>query len=108
MYEALTGELPIRGRNRRELLDLHQRQAPQSLRARRPDLPLPPELDAAVMRCLRKRMSDRPATAGELEQMLSAIPLEGLPDRYPPDVSRRPSRSATRTLKAVPSRPPRE
>ena len=28
MYEALTGELPIIARTRRELLDLHQRQIP--------------------------------------------------------------------------------
>src|SRR6202023_1353768 len=28
MYEALTGELPINSNNRRELLDLHQRQVP--------------------------------------------------------------------------------
>ncbi len=101
MYEALTGELPIKGKNRRELLDLHQRQVPRSMRARRPDLPIPSELDAAVMRCLRKKMSDRPASAGELEQMLERIPLDGLPVRYPPEVSRRPPRLATKTVPAM-------
>ena len=77
MYEALTGDLPIKGKNRRELLDLHQRQVPQSLRMRRPDLPIPAELDAAVMRCLRKKMARRPASAADLEQMLAAIPSRG-------------------------------
>ena len=89
MYEALTGELPISAQSRRELLDLHQRQVPTPMRIRRPDLPIPEELDAVVMRCLKKRMQERPKSAHELEQMLSAISLEGLPTAYPPGTSRR-------------------
>jgi serine/threonine-protein kinase len=79
MYEALTGELPISSQNRRELLDLHQRQVPMPMRQRRPDLNLPEALDAVVMKCLKKKIADRPKTAEEVEQMLAAIPLEGLP-----------------------------
>jgi serine/threonine protein kinase len=89
MYEALTGELPISAQSRRELLDLHQRQVPTPMRVRRPDLPIPEELDAVVMRCLKKRMQERPKSTLELEQMLAAIPLEGLPTAYPPGTSRR-------------------
>jgi serine/threonine protein kinase len=89
MYEALTGELPISAQSRRELLDLHQRQVPMPMRARRPDLPIPEELDAVVMKCLKKRMQERPKSATELENMLAAIPLEGLPTSYPPGTSRR-------------------
>ena len=44
IYEALTGELPITAANRRDLLDLHQRQVPISMRKRRPDLDIPEEL----------------------------------------------------------------
>ncbi|MEI9947417.1 MAG: protein kinase [Pseudomonadota bacterium] len=55
MYEALTGDLPIRGRNRRELLELHQREIPRPLRVARPDLQIPEALDLAVMLCLKKR-----------------------------------------------------
>ncbi len=83
MYEALTGELPISSQNRRELLDLHQRMVPQSMRQRRPDLNLPEALDVVVMKCLRKKIADRPKNAEEVEQMLSAIPLEGLPTTAP-------------------------
>jgi eukaryotic-like serine/threonine-protein kinase len=101
MYEALTGELPIRGKNRRELLDLQQRQVPKSMRTRRPDLPIPPELDAAVMRCLRKRMADRPASAAELERMLEKIPTDGLPTSYPPEITRRPPRMTSKTEPAI-------
>jgi serine/threonine protein kinase len=89
MYEALTGELPIIAPSRRELLDLHQRQIPVPMRQRRPELPIPEELDAAVMRCLRKRLNERPKSAAQLEQMLAAVPLEGVPTAYPPGMSRR-------------------
>jgi serine/threonine-protein kinase len=84
MYEALTGELPISSQNRRELLDLHQRMVPQSMRQKRPDLDLPEALDAIVMKCLKKKIADRPKSAEEVEQMLSAIPLDGLPTAAPP------------------------
>jgi hypothetical protein len=82
MYEALTGQLPIQSPNRRELLELHQRQAPPAMRERRPDLPLPTPLDEAVMLCLKKRVRERPKSAQVLEDMLAAIPLEGLPTDY--------------------------
>jgi hypothetical protein len=94
MYEALTAELPIVAQTRRELLDLHQRQVPHAMRVRRPDLPIPPALDAAVMKCLKKRVGERPKDAGELEALLAAIPLEGLVVAYPPTVSRRAPRPA--------------
>jgi serine/threonine-protein kinase len=84
MYEALTGELPIVAQNRRDLLDLHQRQVPLRMRERRTDLPIPDELDEAVMRTLRKRVDDRPRDAQELEQMLADIPREKLVASYPP------------------------
>jgi len=88
MYEALTGELPIIAQSRRELLDLHQRQIPMPMRQRRPDLEIPEALDQVVMKCLKKRINDRPKSAEELEAMLEAIPREGLPTSY----ERRPKR----------------
>jgi eukaryotic-like serine/threonine-protein kinase len=106
MYEALTGELPIVAQTRRELLDLHQRQVPQSIRLRRPDLPIPEALERAVMMCLRKRASDRPRNADELGAMLSSIPCEGLPVAYPPGVGRRPPRTEVRTARAIVSEAP--
>ncbi len=108
MYEALTGELPITAQTRRELLDLHQRQVPLAMRSRRPDLPIPEPLDAAVMKCLRKRLQERPQNASELEQVLAAIPLDGLPTSYPPTVSRRAPRQVEqrRTEPAMGTNPP--
>jgi serine/threonine protein kinase len=89
MYEALTGELPIIAPSRRELLDLHQRQIPSPLRNRRPDLPLPEALDIAVMKCLKKRLNERPKSAAQLEQWLTAIAIDDLPKAYPPEMTRR-------------------
>jgi eukaryotic-like serine/threonine-protein kinase len=89
MYEALTGELPIVAPSRRELLDLHQRQIPLPLRNRRPDLPLPEALDVAVMKCLKKRLNERPKSAAQLEQWLTAIAIDDLPKAYPPETTRR-------------------
>jgi eukaryotic-like serine/threonine-protein kinase len=83
MYEALTGELPIVAQSRRELLDLHQRQIPVPMRQRRPDLDIPDQLDQVVMKCLKKRINDRPKSAEDLEAMLAAIPLDGLLTSYP-------------------------
>jgi serine/threonine-protein kinase len=89
MYEALTGELPIVAQNRRDLLDLHQRQIPQTMRARRPDLNIPEALDAVVMKCLKKKANDRPKDAEEVEDALAKIPVAGLPLQYPQGTSRR-------------------
>ncbi len=89
MYEALTGELPITSPNRRDLLDLHQRRIPLSMREKRKDLAIPEQLDAIVMMCLRKKIEDRPRSAKELAKMLRAIPREGLLMSYPASTVRR-------------------
>jgi serine/threonine-protein kinase len=109
MYEALTGELPITAQSRRELLDLHQRQIPVPMRQRRPDLDIPDALDQVVMKCLKKRIADRPKSAEELEAMLAAIPLDGLLTSYPTRQRRAPPPSATSdsgTVPALASEPP--
>ncbi|HYJ10345.1 MAG TPA: serine/threonine-protein kinase [Polyangiaceae bacterium] len=102
MYEAFTGDLPIRGRNRRELLELHQRAIPRSITEARPDLPLPEGLSQAIAQCLRKRAAERPTNARELEKLLASIPLDGLPDEYPGDIPRHPSDApSSRSLPAA-------
>jgi serine/threonine protein kinase len=108
MYEALTGELPIQAQSRRELLDLHQRQIPVPMRQRRPDLDIPEALDQVVMKCLKKRVADRPRSAEDLEQMLVAIPVAGLPTSYPGRNKRAPvlTHESAGTVPAMSSEPP--
>lgn len=88
MYEALTGQLPIQAKNRRDLLDLHQQHLPEPMRVRCPELPIPPELDDAIMMCLQKRPSDRPRNALTLERLLGEIPTEELPIAYSQNMQR--------------------
>ena len=97
MYEALTGELPINSANRRDLLDLHQRMIPPPMRMRRPDLPIPEALDLLIMRCLKKRASERPRSALDLEEGLANIDLTGLPISYPVGTGRKSAAKAPRT-----------
>lgn len=96
MYEAITGALPIAGKNRREFLDLHQRAIPKSMRERRPHLDIPPELDEAVMLCLRKRAAERPASARELDKLLARVNINtnaGPSESQPPITPGRARRS---------------
>jgi serine/threonine-protein kinase len=78
MYEAMSGLLPIPGKNRRELLELHQSAIPEALKDRCPDLEVPLELDDAIMQCLKKRAAERPASARELDRLLQQVPHEPL------------------------------
>jgi hypothetical protein len=82
MYEALTGSLPFRPKNRRDLMKLHQQTQPESLRQRRPDLAIPVLLEQAVLGCLKKSPAERPSGAAELALMLErAAPESSKPNR---------------------------
>ncbi|HYO92989.1 MAG TPA: serine/threonine-protein kinase [Polyangiaceae bacterium] len=94
MYEGLTGALPIAGKSRRDFLELHQRAIPPSMCVRRPDLEIPPELDDAVMLCLRKRAAERPASARELDRLLAKVPLGPVLESQPPQSPVKARRSA--------------
>jgi len=76
MYETLTGDIPIQSRNRRDLLELHQRAVPVPMRERRPELGIPEELDRIILSCLAKRAGQRPTNASELEARLAQLPNE--------------------------------
>ena len=47
-------------------------QTPPDPPSQRTELPIPPDLEAIVMRCLAKQPADRPSSAGELNQLLTA------------------------------------
>ena len=88
MYEALTGSLPFRARNRQALLEHHQRSRPRPLRQVRRDLSLPEELDQIVLSCLAKAPSDRPSDAQVLEVALANLHPGNMVHQYPPDTPR--------------------
>ncbi len=89
MYEALTGELPFRAKNRQALLEHHQRSRPRPMRQVRADLNIPEELDRIVLSCLAKKPSDRPRDAQVLELHLASLPPNSVLHEYPRDTPRR-------------------
>jgi serine/threonine protein kinase len=59
LYEMLTGEVPFNDPSLPSVLIKHMSEPPQPPSLRRPDLNLPPALEAVAMRCLAKSPSDR-------------------------------------------------
>jgi tRNA A-37 threonylcarbamoyl transferase component Bud32/tetratricopeptide (TPR) repeat protein len=68
LYEMVTGSLPFAGRTRSEILATLLRDEPIAPSKRAPSVG--PELERAILRCLRKKVEDRPASA---EDVLTAL-----------------------------------
>jgi serine/threonine protein kinase len=68
-YFMLTGAPPFSGRSLVEICSHHLHTPPQPPSRRRP---VPPDLDALVLRCLSKDPSQRPASASALAEALQA------------------------------------
>jgi serine/threonine-protein kinase len=73
-YWLVTGKLVFEGPGAIKVMSdhVHTEPAPPSTRA---PLPLPPELDALILECLRKDPEKRPASAQAVQERLQAIPL---------------------------------
>ena len=83
LYELLTGQRPLRAENLEALLRKITELEPLPPSAVRADLPR--EIDAVILRALRKRPADRYATWAEFAQALSkvvglALPANAIPD----------------------------
>ena len=70
-YELVTGALPFPAETPIAVLLRHQTDVPESVRARRPDLALPPGLDALILKALAKRPEDRYADLNALAKDLN-------------------------------------
>ena len=77
-YFLLTGRLVFEGATAAAVVAAHIRDKPVPP-SKRTELPIPPELEALVMRCLSKNPDERPQTADELHRLLAAVPL---PERW--------------------------
>ncbi len=70
-YEILTGQTPFTGRSPQAMLGAHIVALPEPVASRRPGMP--PLLANLIMKCLEKRPSDRPQTAGEIMNALDML-----------------------------------
>lgn len=71
-YYLLTGSLVFTGNFMMEICMKHINEIPQPLPARRGEL-LSPDLEALLLRCLAKSLSDRPTDAADLLRQLGRV-----------------------------------
>jgi serine/threonine-protein kinase len=75
-YFLLTGKQVFEGRSMVEVCSHHLHTAPVPP-SKRSDVAIPPELERLVLDCLAKAPADRPASARDLADALSSIPVNG-------------------------------
>ncbi len=73
LYRMLTERYPFHSRNPAEVLAAHAGHEPPPLGQHKPQLRLPPGLEAAVMRCLAKAPAVRFGSLSDLDAELAAI-----------------------------------
>ncbi|MGQ0508919.1 MAG: protein kinase domain-containing protein [Myxococcaceae bacterium] len=74
LYQMLTGKPPFTSRDHIELIFAHHREAPTSFSTVRPELQIPQEVEAVVMKCLAKRPESRFQSMEELLDAMRAAP----------------------------------
>jgi serine/threonine-protein kinase len=83
MYEMVTGRVPFYAAESVDVLYMHLTQEPEAPSSHRP---VPPEIEALILRCMAKTPADRPQNMHELIAELDAVmeelmPSEGIADR---------------------------
>lgn len=80
-YEMLTGQVPYTGVNPIHVITRHLSDDPKPLREH--DASIPAAVEALVLQTMAKKPEDRPASMGELEAAMMAIPAEVAKPRKP-------------------------
>jgi serine/threonine protein kinase len=73
LFEALTDDVPFRADTPRETLDMHRTEVIPTPHERRPDRPLPRELEAVCLKALAKQPRERHRSPREMSQALRAV-----------------------------------
>jgi serine/threonine protein kinase len=71
LYEMLTSQLPFEGESTATLIYKHVYKNPTPPRKVRPEMNIPPSVEAVVMKCMAKRPADRFPSMRDLEMALS-------------------------------------
>lgn len=78
LFEALTGRLPLIGKNMVETMHKHLNEAPPTFQQVRPDLYIPERVEAVVRKALSKKPEERHQTMAALRQDLNfCVPRPG-------------------------------
>jgi serine/threonine protein kinase len=72
LYEMLTAQLPFEGESTATLIYKHVYKNPVAPRKLRPEMNIPPSLEAVVLRCMAKKPQDRFPSMAAVEQALLA------------------------------------
>ncbi|NOZ00391.1 MAG: serine/threonine protein kinase [Deltaproteobacteria bacterium] len=72
-YECLTGDTPFEAENPLSILIKHVQEAPKPFSEARPDVEIPEDVEALVMRCLEKDAEDRFGSAKDIVAEASRI-----------------------------------
>ncbi len=75
LYELLTAQLPFEGESTATLIYKHVYKSPKAPRKLRPEMHIPPSLEAVVLKCMAKKPADRYPNMAALEQALLAEEL---------------------------------
>ncbi|MET0284696.1 MAG: protein kinase [Polyangiales bacterium] len=73
LFEALTDDVPFRADTPRETLDMQRTEVIPTPHERRPDRPLPRELEAVCLKALAKQPRERHRSPREMSQALRAV-----------------------------------
>jgi len=73
MYEALTGKVPFFGKNYVETMTKQIGEPARMMREARPDLNIPPKIEAVVMKALSKEPDGRFQTMGQMKEELENV-----------------------------------
>jgi serine/threonine-protein kinase len=76
LYELLTAQLPFEGESTATLIYKHVYKSPKAPRKVRPEMKIPPSLEAVVLKCMAKKPADRFASMAALEQALLTEELQ--------------------------------
>ena len=78
-YELVTGCVPYAGDHYTKVLDQHLNAAPVPLRKVSPNLDIPREVEAVILRALEKSAAGRFPSAGEMADAFAAVETVGAP-----------------------------
>ncbi len=77
-YEMLTGFVPFKGDHPFQIIDMHINVPPTPPSSVRPEMQIPPAVDAIILKCMAKRREDRFQTAEELQQAVLSVYQPGV------------------------------